>query len=107
MPSETIYATPVRVRVAWASNQSGEVQVATLASSQEYPDEATDRLFAVVNEWLKQADMPLIDVAKLREKLDHSPDFDGWHASIDDWRDLNRLIAVLKRARDQAFGKPE
>lgn len=107
MPTETIYSTPVHVRVAWGSNQVGEVQVATLASCQEYPDEATDRLLGVVNEWLKAAAMPVIDIAELRKQLPYTPDFDGWHASLDDWSEVNRLIKVLKRARDQSFGSPE
>lgn len=107
MPSETIYSPQVHVRVAWGSNQSGQVQVATLASSQEYPGEATDRVIGIVNEWLKEAGEPTIDIPKLRAALKYTPDFDGWHASLEDWADVNRLITVLKRARDQAFGKPE
>lgn len=109
MPSETIYSKRgmVDVRVAWGTNQSGEVQVASLAASGEHPDEATDRLFNIVNEWLKAAEMPVIDVKALREKLGYAPMFDGWHASLGAWSEVNRLIKVLKRARDQAFGSPE
>lgn len=108
MPSETIYSRDhqVDVRVAWGGNQSHEVQVASLATSRD-PYDATDRLITIVNEWLKEAEMPGIDTVKLREKLKHAPMFDGWHASLNEWSEVNRLITVLKRARDQAFGKPE
>lgn len=108
MPSETIYGAPgAHVRVAWGSNRSGEVQVASLATSQERAGEATDRLLGIVNDWLKAADMPVIDVAELRKRLPFEPDFDGWHASLTEWAEVNRLIKVLKRARDQSFGSPE
>lgn len=107
MPSETIYSPDVHVRVAWGANQSGEVQVATLAASREYPGEATDRLINTVNEWLKDAGVPVIEMAKLRATLAYTPEFDGWHASLGDWAEVNTLIKVLKRARDQAFGVPE
>lgn len=104
MPSETIYTKggQVDVRVAWGSNQSGEVQIATLIH-----DGNPERVIAVVNEWLQMAGEPTIDLTRLREKLEFAPDFDGWHASLDNWPDINRLIRVLKRARDQAFGSPE
>lgn len=107
MPSETIHGNmgEVDVRVAWGSNQSGEVQVATLmAGTSPGP---TERLIGIVNEWLKEAGEPTIDLAKLREHLPYTPDFDGWHASLGNWSAVNRLIKVLKRARDQAFGVPE
>lgn len=107
MPSETVYGRDqVDVRVAWGSDQ-GDVQVATLAKGQEDPNEATDRLFTIVNQWLADAGMPTIDVAELRRSLKYTPMFDGWHASLGQWSDVNRLIKVLKRARDQAFGSPE
>lgn len=107
MPSETIHSPGVHVRVSWGANQSGEVQVASLASSQERPGEDTDRMIGVVNEWLEEAGIPTIDIAKLRAATPHGIHFDGWHASLTDWADVNRLIKVLKRARDQAFGSPE
>ena len=107
MPSETIYGDPgAHLRVAWGGNLSGNVQVASLATSREYPGEATDRLLGVVNEWLKEAGLPLIDVKELRKRVPVI-EFDGWHASLDDWSEINRMIRVLKRARDQAFGSPE
>lgn len=108
MPSETIYSSsPVNVRVAWGTNREGVVQVATLAASQEYTGEATDRLLGVVNEWLKTAEMPLIDIKALREKLAGELEFEGWYAQLDDWAAVNMLIKVLKRSRDQSFGTPE
>lgn len=107
MPSETIFSDSVHVRASWGANLSGVVQVATLAASQEYPGEATDRAINIVNEWLKDAELPLIDIKALRAALSYTPEFDGWHASLTDWADINRLIKVLKRARDQAFGTPE
>ena len=112
MPSETIYSRngQVDVRVAWGGNQSGEVQVASLASGTD-PD-PTERLIAIVNEWLAAAGEPTVDLAKLRAIVaERRPafrlDFDGWHASLDSWSEVNLLIKVLKRARDQAFGTPE
>lgn len=109
MPSEMIFSQngDVDVRVAWGSNHSGTIQVATLAANKKHPHEATDRILAVVNEWLKAADMTLIDAKALREKLPFTPEFDGWHATLGDWSEANRMIKVLKRARDQAFGSPE
>ena len=108
MPSETIYSQQGRVdvRVAWGTNQSGQVQVATLAATTESQD-SLDRLFALINEWLKEADMPQLDATELRKRLKYTPMFDGWHASLSDWSEVNRLIKVLKRARDNSFGAPE
>ncbi len=107
MPSETIYSKrgQVDVRVAWGSAGTGEVQVATLATGMD-PD-PTERIIGVVNEWLKEAGHPIIDLDNLRAALPYKPEFDGWHASLGDWPEINRLIKVLKRARDQAFGSPE
>lgn len=107
MPSETIYSRQgqIDVRVAWGGNQSHEVQVATLASGTD-PD-PTERVIAIVNEWLKDAGEPTIDLVKLRAAVKYAPMFDGWHASLNDWSEINSLIRVLKRARDQAFGSPE
>lgn len=108
MPSETIHTRDgIDVRVAWGSNQSGEVQIATLAASREKLGEETDRVIAIVNEWLKDAGEPTIDMVKVRAALKYTPHFDGWHASLNDWSNLNCLIRVLKRARDRAFGAVE
>lgn len=105
MPSEKIYGSDgVDVRVAWGSTGEGVVQIATLAANKTDPHEATDRMLAIVNQWLRDSGQPEIDVAAMRAGLSYTPDFDGWHASLNDWPELNRLIQVLKRARDRAFG---
>lgn len=113
MPSETIFDRTdgrIDVRVSWGNSGSGTVQVATLAAGID-PD-PTERLINIVNEWLLAAGETPIDIAKLRatmadRKPAYRPEFDGWHATLDDWSGVNRLIKVLKRARDQAFGAPE
>lgn len=112
MPSEVIYGSggPVDVRVAWGSTPHGEIQVATLVHARSENDgpmvTPTDRILKVVNDWLVAADMDPIDVAELRRRSPHEPIFDGWHATLDDWAAVNRLIQVLKRARDKQFGVP-
>lgn len=70
-------------------------------------------MFIMVNEWLKVADMPTIDYAELQSKLGGTKfdgamaSFDGWHATLSERSKVNRMIAVLRRARDHAFGKDE
>lgn len=113
MPSETIYgdSSQVDVRVAWGTEQHGEVQVATLVHTWGQDDGAlvtsTDRILSIVNDWLVAAGMPVIDVAELKRRSPHGPFFDGWHASLRSWPSVNTLIRVLKRARDRQFGTPE
>jgi hypothetical protein len=106
MPSETIYSGSglADVRVAWGSAGTGDVQVATLAASED--GDPTERLISVINDWLRDAGMQEINLKTLRELLPYRPEFDGWHASLSDWSGVNRLIKVLRRARDQAFGDP-
>lgn len=106
MPSETVYSKrgQVDVRVAWGGAGTCEVQVASLAAGTD-PD-PTERLINEVNQWLAHAGMTPIDLAKLRANLAYKPEFDGWHAQFDSWAEVNRLIKVLKRARDHAFGEP-
>jgi hypothetical protein len=108
MPSEVIYGPgSVHTRVSWGTNEEGVVQIATLAvESGEPGSDPTERLIGVVNDWLKAAGEPTIDLAKIREALPYEPMFDGWHAALDDWGQCNRLIKVLKRARDRQFGDP-
>lgn len=112
MPSETIYGSrgPVDVRVAWGDAEHGEIQVATLMHTRSENDgplvTATDRILKVVNDWLEAAGMSKIDVEELKRKSPHEPFFDGWHATLDDWAGVNRLIKVLQRARDKQFGTP-
>lgn len=57
--------------------------------------------------------MPIIDYAELQSKLAGTQFdgalvvFDGWHATFNERAKVNRMIAVLRRARDHAFGKDE
>ena len=117
MPSEKIYSSvgDIDVRVAWGTTGT-TVQVATLV--RDAPGfKATQRVISIVNEWLVEAGEPPIELEKLVEKMRHSrekrgelsldPYFDGFHATIDNWQDLNELIRVLRRARDTVHGKPE
>jgi hypothetical protein len=112
MPAETIYSgrNPVDVRVAWGPDEFGEVQIATLLHSRSVDDgpmvTPIDHLFKMINEWLDAAKMPLIDVEELKRKSPHAPHFDGYHATLDDWASVNKLIRVLQRARDKQFGVP-
>lgn len=107
MPKETIYGSgmPINVSVAWGNNET--VQVASIYDT----DGDSEAIFGVVNEWLKAAGLDEINFKLLRAELAKAgkpaPRFNGWHATITDWQGVNRLIKVLKRARDQAFGSPE
>ncbi len=40
-------------------------------------------------------------------RVDAEPFFDGYYATLDDWTEVNYLIKTLKKARDDAFGRPE
>lgn len=108
MPAETIHgdSMPIDVRISWGA--AGEyIQVATVH------DEGTRNMLTIVNQWLETAKMPIIDYAELQSKLAGSQfdgamaSFDGWHATFDERSKVNRMIAVLRRARDHAFGKDE
>ena len=106
MPRETIYGSgaPINVSVAWGNNET--VQVATIHDR----DDDARAMLRIVNDWLDAADMEKVDINELVARLDRKGTparFDGWHATLDDWPGVNRLIKVLKRARDQAFGSPE
>lgn len=107
MPRETIYGSgmPINVSVAWGSGET--VQVASIYDR----DDNAEAVIGIVNEWLKAAGMDEVNSVMLRAELAKAglsaPSFNGWHATIDDWPGVNRLIKVLKRARDQAFGGPE
>lgn len=108
MPAETIHGDgmPIDVRISWGA-ASENVQVASLH------DRGAESLIAIVNEWLKAAEMPPIDYVLLQMKLsgtqfDGAPAaFDGWHATLSERSKVNKMIAVLRRARDHAFGKDE
>jgi len=107
MPSEVIYGSggDVDIRVSWGSDESQTVQVVTQAAKRPDKD-PTERLIGIVNSWLEDAKMPQIDLAELREKLPFEPSFDGWWALLSNWGECNRMIKVLQRARDRAFGSP-
>lgn len=108
MPAETIHGDgmPLDVRISWGAG-SEYVQVASLH------DRGTHNMFVIVNEWLEAAAMPRIDYAELQSKLGGTKfdgamaSFDGWHATFSERSKVNRMIAVLRRARDHAFGKDE
>ncbi len=119
MPRERVYSQQYRttpnspeptepqtaVEVVW-NRDHGYLQVAATAA------DGTERVVRIVNQWLEAAGVAPIDLAQVREKLatlpDHpQPNFDGWYVSLEQRQDVNRLIRVLRRARDQAFGRDE
>jgi len=107
MPAETIYSnTGVDVRVSWGGEGQETVQIVTQAARRDGVEDPTARMISIVNDWLKGAGEPTIDLAKLKEALPYEPSFDGWWMTLDDWGSLNRLIKVLQRARDRSFGAP-
>lgn len=108
MPSEVIYGSggDVDVRVSWGNDESGTVQVVSQAADRPGLDGPTARLLNIVNDWLTSAGMLPVDVAELTRRAPAPPHFDGWWATLDDWGACNRLIRVLQRARDRAFGPP-
>ena len=107
MPAETVYGDDgVNVRVAWGTAPHGEVQLATLAVETGMQKDPTERLIDIVNKWLTEAQQPTIDLDKLRLALPYTPSFDGWHAQLKDWASVNRLIGILRKARDRQFGPP-
>jgi len=107
MPSEVIRGHDVNVRVSWGNDESdGTVQVVTQAATREGVEDPTARIVRIVNDWLSDAGEPTIDLAKLKAAMPYEPGFDGWWAMLDNWSDCNRLVKVLQRARDRAFGPP-
>lgn len=109
MPRETIcgQTMPIDIEVAWGA-RSEYVQIGSVHN------EGQTAGFIIINEWLAKAGMPVIDVAELRRKLDEHDSTravfsvpHGWHATFTERSDVNRMIAVLRRARDHAFGKDE
>lgn len=107
MPSDVIYGPGgVHTRVSWGTPETGQIQIVTQAVAGGPEPDPTERLIAIVNEWLKEAGEPTIDFAKLKDSMDHVPFFDGWWMILDDWGQVNRLIRTLKRARDRQFGEP-
>lgn len=99
MPREKIHSAVPEFDVSVAWNKDGTVQIVTAAT------DADERLRAWTE--LKQG----------RVYMAGDPDaqtapgtaftlFDGWHVDLDR-RQVNELIRVLRRARDQAFGRDE
>jgi hypothetical protein len=128
MPAEKVYSTVIglpgqpptdrsespHVRVAWGTD-GGYVQIGTLFDRAA----GADIILNMVNEWLKAAGL---DAIPGREELttliatNSDPDslanqfgvgFDGFHPTLDQRGDVNKLIHLLKRARDGAFGRDE
>lgn len=108
MPKETIHGSsmPIDIEVSWGA-AAEHVQVASVH------DEGARAMITIVNQWLDAAGMQQIDFPMLQVKLagsqfDGAPAaFGGWHATFDERSQVNRMIAVLRRARDHAFGKDE
>ena len=108
MPSETIHGStmPIDVTIAWGAGAE-HVQVASVH------DDGAKAMIVIVNQWLEAAGIPTIDYPMLQVKLagsqfDGAPaSFGGWHATFTQRHQVNRAIAVLRRARDHAFGKDE
>lgn len=95
MPKETISSTPNSntVSVSWGKDRPG-IQLVTASST---------RLVASTVERFGQGDYPAREDA---QPVAEGLPFDGWYADLD--RDeVNKLIRVLRRARDQAFGRDE
>lgn len=92
-----------QVEVAWM-NDYGYVEVASTAT------DGTERAVRIVNDWLREAGVDFrVDLEELRKALADKggPSFDGYHAHLDNRRDVNHLIRVLRKARDAAFGRDE
>ncbi len=98
MPKETVHAVlgdrivpEFNVEVAW--NRDGIVQVTTTAK------DADDRLRSWIEFDSDQAPTHSAPGTSFRT-------FDGWHADLDR-AGVNRLIRILRQARDAASGKDE
>jgi hypothetical protein len=106
MPAETFHDQigPFDVRISWG--QGDCVQVATRHK------DGMQAIIGIVNGWLEGAGEKPVDAEALRAKLNAksiSPAFDGWHATFTSAERpaVNAMIATLRKARDQAFGKDE
>lgn len=109
MPAETIHGinTPIDTRVSWGLD-CGYVQIATLHK------DGGRVIVGYVSDWLEAAGRPRIDWDELVKAVRESQTdtggaiaFDGMHASLDHRSSINDLIRVLRKSRDQAFGKDE
>lgn len=113
MPRETIYGdSTVDARIAWG-REDGVVQLSTNAQ------DGAERVIGMVNEWLTAAKMPTIDLDQLQAALSverrvpgmanalpSALFFDGFYTQLRRPQ-VNKMIQVLRRARDQAFGRDE
>jgi hypothetical protein len=109
MPREyvTPLDSPFDAAVSWGKDQE-VVQVATVCDG--VMPTGAERVLEMVNAWLAEAGLDVIDVDRLKKLLaaKHDgavPGFSGWHVSITSRRQVNRLIQILRRARDDAMGK--
>lgn len=108
MPTELIHgdSMPIDVHILWGA-AAEHVQIGSVH------EEGVKPAIIMVNEWLAAAEMPTIDYAELQTKLagtsfdGATAAFNGWYATLGNRSKVNRLIAVLRRARDHAFGKDE
>lgn len=105
MPNEKISQAdvPYDVRVAWGRD-CNEVQVATVCESNP---SGAERITTIINGWLENADLPQVDYPALAQRIHNPPYFDGWHVLLRDRHAVNDLIRLLRKARDQAFGRDE
>lgn len=85
--------------VSWGRD-SGYVQLVTHAN------DGFDRTIGILNANLKAAGLPEVDIEALREKVPGiGIELTGFGVQLQDRRDINQAITVLRNARDQAFGK--
>lgn len=124
MPSEKIQSRPgfpgqeeqetPCVRVGWGV-EYGDVQVGSLFDRAH----GAEVVLGIVNEWLAAAGVPLVPGREELVRLigeNAAPEsipaqfgvgFEGFHTTLSHRGDVNRLIALLRRARDGAFGRDE
>lgn len=109
MPAEVIndLTGAFDTRVAWGTYGT-HVQLST-----QFGNGGAQIITNMVNEWLTACGEPAIDFQKIRSLPTFTvpgrrdtPHFDGVHATLD--RDMiNKLIKVLRRARDTVYGRDE
>lgn len=122
MPAEKIQ-TPGRpgetdrphLRIAWG-HDCQYVQIASLFDAKQ----GADFIIGTVNEWLKAAGLDEIPGREELERLiaAHTPDpdalvrqfgigFEGFHMTLEQRHAANRLIKVMRDARNDAWGRDE
>lgn len=118
MPEEKIAMVTdgsVYVSVAWGKDHDS-INVCT-----QFEHKAgADAVISIVNEWLKAAGLDEIPgreelnklIAERQETTSVLRGFDGigfggFNVALERRRDVNRLIQVVKRARDDAMGRDE